>query len=200
NRRGNRLGGATLGVAQLRAAELGIANLFGTCTQRGDRRNDFERRLPRAKSVGLLGDDRLGALGLAAPARQSLRDHRFEVVDVVEVATVELVDRRFEVARHGEVDQEKRPASACRQRSLHLFAREDPAPRARRRDDYISTRKLILDARKRQGLAAETFRELLRALARAVGHERNRGAPRDEIPDRKLTCLARADDEDAAVA
>ena len=39
----------------------------------------------------------------------------------------------------------------------------------------------------RQGLAAEACRELLRALAGAVGDERDRGAPRDEIPNRELT-------------
>ena len=38
-------------------------------------------------------DDRLGALGFPAPERQRLDDDLLEVVDVVEIAPVELPDR-----------------------------------------------------------------------------------------------------------
>src|SRR6266851_4511314 len=47
-------------------------------------------------------------------------------------------------------------------------------------------------------LADETLRELLGALLGAVGDGRDRRAARDEIPDRQLADLARADDEYAA--
>src|SRR5438876_7156408 len=43
--------GATLGVVQLRAPQLCIANLLRSGTQRGDRRNDLERRLPSAEAI-----------------------------------------------------------------------------------------------------------------------------------------------------
>ena len=73
--------------------------------------HDVERRLPLVELLRLRVDDRLGALGLAAPARERLGDDRLEIVDVEEIAAVELVDRRVEVARDGEVDQQQ-PAAA----------------------------------------------------------------------------------------
>ena len=90
-------------------------NLLGPGAQRRDRRDDLARRLPVAEALGLLGDDRLRARRLPAAAREARRDNRLEVVDVVEEAPVELVDRRVEVARDGEVDQEQRPALAAAQ-------------------------------------------------------------------------------------
>src|SRR5439155_6783301 len=106
----HRLGGAALCVVQLRPAELGSADLFGTSAQQGDRRDDVERRLPGTKPIRLLGDDRLRSLGLAAAVGKRLDDDSLEVVDVVEITAVELVDRRVEVARHRKVDQEQRAA------------------------------------------------------------------------------------------
>src|SRR3712207_7370623 len=65
------------------------------------------------------GDDRLGPLRLAAPARERVRDDGLEVVDVVQVAVLELVDRRVEVARHREVDEEERDRKSTRLNSSH---------------------------------------------------------------------------------
>ena len=70
---------------------------------------------------------------LAAAARERLLDHGLEVVDVVEEAAVEPVDRRVEVARNGEVDEQQRPALARAQRRGDRLARDDEARRARRR-------------------------------------------------------------------
>ena len=87
-----------------RARELAVADLLGERAQRRDRRDDVERGLPLAEAVGLVGDEPLRPRRLAAPAGERLGDDGLEVVDVVEEAAVELVDRRIEVARHGEVD------------------------------------------------------------------------------------------------
>ena len=51
------------------------------------------------KRPGRLNLTASGSLGLAAAARKRLGDDRLEIVDVVEEAAVELVDRRVEGAR-----------------------------------------------------------------------------------------------------
>ena len=139
---GDRLDLGLLGLRQPeprpRARELGGANLLGPRPQRGDRRHDVAGRLPLAEALGLRGDDRLRPGGLAAAAGEPGGDDRLEVVDVVEEAVVELVDRRVEVARNGEVDQEQRPALAAAQRRLDLgrgraSGRTSPSPRRARR-------------------------------------------------------------------
>jgi glutamyl-tRNA reductase len=76
--------------------------------QRRDRRDDVERRRPRAKPIRLLGDDLLGPLRLGAPAVQRLGHDRLEIVDVVEKAAGQARDRGVEVARDCDVDEEER--------------------------------------------------------------------------------------------
>src|SRR5205809_533775 len=83
---------ATDGVVQLRAVELGCPDLLGTRPQRRDRRDDVERGLPGAKAVRLLRDDFFRSFGLATPIGERLGNDGLEIVDVVEIATVELVD------------------------------------------------------------------------------------------------------------
>ena len=69
-------------------------------------------------------------------------DDRLEVVDVVEVAAVELVDRGVEVARDGEVDKEERAAAPRAQRRSTRLAVEDVARRAGRGDDDVGVLEL----------------------------------------------------------
>src|SRR5581483_9879088 len=92
-----------------RPLELGRAHLLRPRAQGGDLGYDLARGEPLAEALRLRSDDRLRPSGLAAAARQARGDDRLEVVDVVEEAPVELVDRRVEVTRNGEVDQEQRP-------------------------------------------------------------------------------------------
>ena len=73
--------------------ELGRADLLGVRAQRRDRRHDVERGAPLPEALRLLDDEPLGDLGLGAAAGERLGDDRLEVVDVVEVAAVELVRR-----------------------------------------------------------------------------------------------------------
>ena len=76
--------------------------------------DDVERRLPVAEPPGLVRDDRLGARRFPPAPAEALADDRLKVVDVVEVAVLEVADRGLDVARNGEVDDEQRPALALR--------------------------------------------------------------------------------------
>ena len=64
-------------------------------------------------------------------------DHFLQVVDVVEEDVVELVDRRLDVARHGDVDQEHRLVAARGDDALHLVLVQDVVRRAARGDQDI---------------------------------------------------------------
>src|SRR5439155_26649442 len=123
----HRLGGATLGVVQLCAVELGRPDLLGTRPQRRDRRDNVERGLPGAEAVRLLRDDFFRSFGLATPIGERLGNDGLEIVDVVEITTVELVDLRVEVPRNGEIDQEQRTALARRKRALYRLPPQRPA-------------------------------------------------------------------------
>ncbi len=143
-------------------------------------------------------DDRLRALGLAAPAGERLGDDRLEVVDVEEIAVFELVDRRVEVARHGEVDQQQPASAALAHRARDRVRVEHVARRTRRRDDDVGGDEVLFDALERQRLCAEAPRELLRAVERAVGDERDARTAREHVARRLLADLARADEQDQA--
>src|SRR5688500_5304506 len=83
----------TRGEAALGPLQLGLSDGLGLRPKRGDRRHDVERRLPGAEAVGLVAHDRLRARGLLAAAGDALGDDPLEVVDVVEVAALQVVDR-----------------------------------------------------------------------------------------------------------
>ena len=84
-----------------------------------------QRRLPVSEAARLVRDDRLGPLRLAPPPAQALADDCLEIVDVVQVAVVEIGHGGVDVARDGEVDHEQRPALAIRA-SVH-WTRRRPA-------------------------------------------------------------------------
>src|SRR5438105_4580787 len=106
--RRDRIDGLPLLIGQPpgRLAELRSANRLGAGPQRRDRRDDVERRLPGTESLRLLRDQSLCTFCFAPPAGQARCDDRLEVVDVVQVATVEVVDGGIEIAWNREVDQE----------------------------------------------------------------------------------------------
>ena len=86
--------------------------------ERDDGRDGAARTEPRAELADLLGDDRLGAEDLARAAREVFADGRLQVVDVIEEHLLDLAGRRFDVPRHGDVDDEERAVAA---RPHHRF-------------------------------------------------------------------------------
>src|SRR5436309_8699899 len=119
------------------ALELRRPDLLRARPQGGDLGDDVPRGLPLAEASGLLRDDRLRARCLATPRVETLRHNRLEVVDVVEIAPLQLVDLRIEVARHRDVDQEQRSTLSGREHPLYLRAGDDEARGAGRRDDDV---------------------------------------------------------------
>ena len=154
--------------------------------------------LPVEEGIRLAGDDALGACGLLTAACERLRYDGLEVVHVVEVAALEVVDRRVEVARHGEVDEEERGATAGALNALELGAREDRPRRARAGDDDVCVREALLELVEGRGDGAEALRESLGVLERAVRDARDRRAAPAQVASGALAHLARADDEDPA--
>jgi len=100
--RGHRLDvlALALGEPAAGARELAVPDLLGQSAQRRDRGHNVERCLPVTEAVGLVRDEPLGPCGLGSPPGDRLGDDGLEIVDVVEEAAVELVDRRIQVARN----------------------------------------------------------------------------------------------------
>ena len=114
-----------------------------------------------ANRVDFLADDRLGARELGAAPRQVLLHDRLQVVDVVEEHLLELADRRLDVARHGDVDDEQRPVAP---RPHHLFdarARQDRLGRAGRGDDDVGGRQRVVELVPRDGARRRAARRAL---------------------------------------
>src|SRR5919198_3083466 len=122
---GERLDGAPLARRQrsespLGPLELRLADRLGECPQGRHRRDDVERELPVAERLRLLRDDRFRAHRLLLAPGHALLDDTLEVIDVVEVAALDLVDRGVDIAWNGNVDEEDRPAAPRCHRALHL--------------------------------------------------------------------------------
>jgi len=62
-----------------------------------------ERRAPGPEPLRFLRDELLCTFGLGSAPGERLGDDRLEVVDVVDKAAVEPMDRGIEIARYGDV-------------------------------------------------------------------------------------------------
>src|SRR6266511_3640298 len=144
--------------------------------------------------------DRLAALGLAPAAGQRLGHDRLEIVDVVEVAAVELVDPRVEIARNREIDEEERPPLPSGQCALDVLPRQDPAGRAGRGEEDVRARESRVQLLESKGGGAEAAGELLCTFGRTVRNEGDRRPSRDQVPNGQLSHLAGADNTDRATA
>src|SRR5688572_30618248 len=186
------------GEATFRPLQLGLSDGLGLRPKRGDRRHDVERELPGAEAVGLLARDRLRAHGLLATAGDALGDDPLEVVDVIEVAALQVVDRGIEIARDRDVDEEHGPPPPALHRALDLRRREHDTLRARGGDDDVGTVKLLLDGVEPHGATVEAARQSLRPLARAVRDDDLLDAARGEVRRRQVGGLAGSEEEDPA--
>ena len=93
--------------------------------QTDDHGPDLARAHPRLETLNFFRDDLVGFSRLIHAAFQILIDHALQIVDVVQEDVVEFVDRRLDVARDGDVDEEHRPVPARLDDLLHLvFAQQ----------------------------------------------------------------------------
>ena len=182
-----------LGQPGRRLRELGLPDLLRPRAQRGDRGHDFERGLPGAEALGLLADELLAAFGLGPAARERLGDDGLEIVDVVEEAAVERADRRVEVTRHRDVDQEQRPPAARR----HICGAQHVPVRARRRHDDVDLGEMRRDVGESDRGAVEAIGETAAGLEGAVRDVGDPRAARGEVPGGELADPAGADEHHA---
>ena len=101
-----------------------------------------------------------------------------------------------EVARDGQVDEEERAATAGAERPVDTLLLQHESTGARRGDDHVGLRQLVLGLVEGDGPRAEASRKLLRAGDAAIRDRRDGGAARHEVARRLLADLSRADDED----
>ena len=140
-----------------------------------------------------------GVLGLLRALPQVGVDHFLQIVDVVEEDVVQIVDRRVDVARHGDIDQEHGLVAAGGDDALHLVFVQDVVRRAAGGDHDVHLRQHGDEAGVLDGRALEQLRHFDGALLGAVGDEDVRGAGAAQVPGRQFAHLAGADDHDGAV-
>ena len=148
--------------------------------------------------LDLLLDDPLGLarLRLADPA--VARDHRLEVVDVVQRHAADLRARGVDVARHREVDQQHRPPLARVHHLRELACLEQQVRRGGRRDDDVGPLERLGQLVEGDAGAAVAAREADRAVAPAVGDEHGPHAAVGERARGQLARLAGPDDHHLA--
>ncbi len=101
------------------------------------------------------------------PLAQVRVGDRLEIVDVIEINIVEQVDRRLEIARHREIDQEKGTAFAAFQEGLELRLGQHVMRRAGGADDDVDVDGAAFPFSPRHGFAAKLKRQGLRTVDRA---------------------------------
>ena len=116
--------------------------------------------------VDLVADDGLGARASSALRRARFSwTMRLQIVDVVEEHLIEIADRRLDVARHGDVDDEQRPVAPRPHDLFDARARQHRLGRAGGGDDDVGGRQRRVERRPTG----------LRAPPSAVGQRLRRG-------------------------
>src|SRR6516164_7460080 len=88
------------------AAQLRLADLFGSCLHVDKGGHNIERVEAALVTDELLLEDFLGALGFAGAVGEIGGGNRLQIVYVVQEDTVEAVDLRIDVARYCDIDDE----------------------------------------------------------------------------------------------
>ena len=105
-----------------RSAHSAFRNAQGRFSQLGRIQHPFPRRNePDAEIIDMARDDLLTGSDLLPSERERLLGNRLERIDVVKKDSFQLVHIGSDVARHGDVDNEKRPVERSR-RSGASFA------------------------------------------------------------------------------
>ena len=113
---------------------------------------------------------------------------------------LELGDGRIDVARHGDVDQQQRPAAAALHHGRELVALDDVVRRRGRGQHDVGALQLRRQRVEADRLAAEALREPDRAVVVAVGDEHRAHAPLGQRARGQLAGLAGADHDHAPAA
>src|ERR1700675_1001677 len=101
--------------------------------------------------------------------RESLFSHALQRIEVVQINAIQLANGRFDVTWHGQIDHEERPVPAGLQERRYLIQGDDRVRRSRRTDQYIQVAELLLPILKMNCSSANSCRQSLRSLERAIG-------------------------------
>ena len=174
-------------------------DLVGARVQGGDRRGHVLGGHPAVEARQLGAQDALDPARLGLASREVALDQRLQVVHVVEAGGGDLAAARLDVARHGEVDQQQRPAAAHGHHLGERLALDHVVGGARGGDDDVGVGQLLGQLLEAHRMAAEALGEPDRAVVVAVGDEDRLDALGCQGAGGELCGLARADDQHAAV-
>ena len=117
------------------------------------------------------GNDRLATRQFLFAAFRVLAHDGFEIVNVVQKHVVQLLHRRVNVPRHGNVHEEQRAVAARRKNGGDVVAMQNGVRRAGGADHDVRIGQRLPAFVKMNGASAEFGGELLRAFEGAVGHQ-----------------------------
>ena len=121
-----------------------------------------------------------------------------QIVDVVDEDAFDLVHRRIDVARNGDIDEEHGAVAAAMHELLAVFSAEDGVRRAGGADDDVGFGGGFVELFEWNDAAVEGLSELTGAFERAVGDEDGSGTLLDEVAGGEFAHFAGADEEDGA--
>ena len=184
--------------AGLNAAKLGLANLFCLALEGDDRGSDVDGAAALMEALDFGGDEGFGVSSLRAALGHVRSGDRLQIVDVVDEDAVDLVHRRIDVARHGDVDEEHGPVAAAMHEGLSVLAAEDGMRRAGGADDDVGFGGCFVELIEGDDPAVEGLGKLAGALLRAVGDEDGACSLLHEMAGCEFAHFSCADEEDGA--
>ena len=126
-------------------------------------------------------------------AREVLLHDRLQIVHVVEEHLLDLADRRLDVARHGEVDDEERIGTVSAGGGFDLRAREDRPLRSGRGHDDVGRAEERRDVLPGRGASTDRSRECFGMRRCAAGDDDLADALRAQVFGGQRADLAGAD-------
>jgi hypothetical protein len=172
------LGGREVAELVRDALDLLAGKLMVALVEPIDHRAELTGAGPAHVALDLFVDDLAGVLDRFAAGRLRGRDDVLEVVEVVEVDVFELADRRLDVARERDVDEEDRAVAAGLAERLELFPGDDRVLRAGRGDDDVGGDEVVGEVLEGNGHAAEPLRKQIGFGGVAVADEQPAGLER----------------------
>ena len=137
-------------------------------TQADDGRFDSDRANPAEKAIGLVSDDLVNQRNLVLTKLHRFSGCHLQVIDVAAFDVFDLVDRDFNITRHGDVEDHQRSVGTLTHRLFNVGAGQQSVRSAGRRNQQVGFRQQVAELLENKCLSSIATRQFVCLFNRAV--------------------------------
>ena len=150
--------------------------------------------------LDMLGNDRLRSRDLLPPKSKGLLRDGMQGVHVVEINTAKLIDRRIDISRNGDINDEQGAIDSLTKNRFQKVSRDEKGFGRRRSNQNVNLTALFEPLIERNGQPSNRAGQLMSTFDRSITHAQVRDTARDKRAHRPFAGFAGAEHEDLPIS